>query len=97
MNRAISTFVWTVFTLFIPLTHALQNYTIQSLNQVPFFPLQQNAGLPDQFPMPPCGSFRLEEATIDDMQQAMSDGTLTATQLTLCYIQRVYQTQSYTK
>lgn len=97
MDYAMSTFVWVILTLFLPRIHAQQNCTIKSLNGVPFFPLQQNAGLPDQFPMPPCGSFRLEEATIDDMQQAMSDGSLTATQLTLCYIQRIYQTQSYTK
>lgn len=61
------------------------------------FPLEQNAGTPDLFFMPPCGSFELEEATIDDMQQAMARGDLTSVQLTICYMQRTYQLQGYTK
>lgn len=61
------------------------------------FPLEHNAGTPDLFFMPPCGSFELEEATIDDMQHAMARGDLTSVQLTLCYMQRTYQLQSYTK
>ena len=61
------------------------------------FPLQQNAGTSDMFVMPPCGSFELEEATIDDMQQAMAQGDLTSVQLTICYMQRTFQLQSYTK
>lgn len=66
---------------------------------ISIFPLQQNEGTSDLFPMPPCGdgSFQLEEATIDEMQQAMVRGELTSVQLTLCYMQRVYQLQSYTK
>jgi amidase len=61
------------------------------------FPLQLNNGTPELFPMPPCGSFNLEEATIDQMQQAMEDGTLTSQGLVLCYLQRTYQTQEYIK
>lgn len=97
MCSAISGVLWATFALFATKTNAQQNYTINAPNSVSFFPLRQNEGLPDQFPMPLCGSFQLEEATIDDMQQAMSNGQLTSTQLTLCYIQRIYQTQSYTK
>lgn len=85
---------YVVFASILQVTYAQQNYTV---NQVSFFPLQQNEGLPDLFAMPSCGSFQLEEATIDAMQQAMSTGELTSTQLTLCYIQRIFQTQSYTK
>ncbi|KAF7511729.1 hypothetical protein GJ744_003460 [Endocarpon pusillum] len=59
------------------------------------FPLQENADTPALFPMPPCGHFNLEEATIDQMQQAISNGTLTSQQLALCYMQRTYQTQEY--
>ncbi len=59
------------------------------------FPLQGNADTPGLFPMPPCGSFTLEEATIDQMQQAMRKGTLTSQQLVLCYLQRTYQTEEY--
>ena len=47
--------------------------------------------------MPPCGSFDLEEATIDDMQAAMEAGILTSTQLVVCYMIRTYQTQEYIK
>lgn len=45
--------------------------------------------------MLPCGQFTLEEATIDQMQQAMENGTLTSQQLVLCYMQRTYQTEEY--
>ncbi|KAJ4413434.1 hypothetical protein N0V82_008558 [Gnomoniopsis sp. IMI 355080] len=60
-----------------------------------FFPLEQYAGTPELFPMVPCGTFRLEEATIDQMQQAMTDGTLKSQQLAMCYITRTYQTNAY--
>lgn len=60
------------------------------------FPLEQYAGTADLFPMGPCGgSFRLEEATIDQMQQAMAAGTLTSQQLVACYTARTYQTNPY--
>jgi amidase len=36
------------------------------------FPLQQNAGATELFPMPLCNGFKLEEATIDQMQQALN-------------------------
>lgn len=61
------------------------------------FPLEQNVGVSDLFPMPPCGAFKLEEATIDDMQAAMENGTLTSVQLITCYLARTFQTQSYIK
>lgn len=59
------------------------------------FPLQENVNTPALFPMPTCGHFNLEEATIDQMQQAMRNGTLTSQQLVLCYMQRTYQTEEY--
>ncbi|KAM0269045.1 hypothetical protein ACHAQH_009842 [Verticillium albo-atrum] len=62
------------------------------------FPLLENADSADLFPMGTCGDgFELEEATIDEMQQAMEAGKLTSHQLVLCYLQRTYQTQDYTK
>ncbi|KAK3934228.1 amidase signature enzyme [Diplogelasinospora grovesii] len=68
----------------------------QSFGLTPsLFPLQQNADSADLFPMPPCGSFHLEEATIDQMQEAMQNGTLTSQQLVTCYMLRVYQTDEY--
>ncbi|KAK3345529.1 amidase signature domain-containing protein [Neurospora tetraspora] len=47
------------------------------------------------FPVLPCGSFKLEEATIDDMQAAMNNGTLTSVQLVGCYVRRTFQTDLY--
>lgn len=85
--------IWAV-TIVAQLGLAQQSYSVY---EPTFFPLEQNEGLPDLFPMAPCGSFKLEEATIDQMQQAMSSGELTSVQLTLCYLSRIYQTQSYTK
>ncbi|CCC05824.1 hypothetical protein SMACR_00040 [Sordaria macrospora] len=47
------------------------------------------------FPVLPCGKFKLEEATIDDMQAAMNAGTLTSVQLVGCYVLRTFQTDLY--
>ncbi len=49
------------------------------------------------FPMLPCDGFTLEEATIDQLQDAMSNGRLTSSRLLLCYLQRIYQTDDYIK
>lgn len=89
-----SVLTWAIFAGGIPPIHGQHNYSL-AMNSV--FPLQEDEASPDLFPMPPCGTFVLEEATIDSMQQAMSNGSLTSVQLTLCYISRIYQTQSYTK
>lgn len=88
-----------VLQLMLMAIHGLQG--AQALNAsttlVPasLFPLEQYAGTPVLFPMVPCGTFRLEEATIDQMQQAMTNGTLTSQQLVMCYITRTYQTNTY--
>lgn len=50
-----------------------------------------------QFPMPSCNGLTLEEATIDQLQEALSTGKLTTVTLTLCYLQRIYQTDQYTR
>lgn len=71
-----------------------QNASSTSLTP-PLFPLEQYADSAALFPMPPCGIFRLEEATIDEMQAAMSNGSLTSQQLVACYLVRTYQTNSY--
>ena len=63
----------------------------------PLIPLEQNAGSDDQFPMPECGGFQLEEATVDQMQAAMANGTLTSVQLVTCYMLRAYQTEDFIK
>ena len=59
------------------------------------FPDEMN---PDNlFPMPECNGLVLEEATVDFLQHAMETGQLTSTTIALCYLQRVYQTNGYTK
>ena len=75
--------------------HSPSNYSFSLDYSI--FPLEQNAGTPELFPMPLCNGFKLEEATIDQMQAAMNCGQLTSQQLVLCYMQRMYQTESYIK
>ncbi|KFZ24339.1 hypothetical protein V502_01184 [Pseudogymnoascus sp. VKM F-4520 (FW-2644)] len=48
-----------------------------------------------QFPMPLCHGFKLEEATIDQLQHAMDKGTLSSVKIVMCYLQRIYQTDAY--
>ncbi|KAK7722649.1 hypothetical protein SLS57_004854 [Botryosphaeria dothidea] len=47
--------------------------------------------------MPLCGNVIIEEATIDQLQAYMSQGTLTAVKLAHCYWKRVMQTDDYIK
>ena len=49
------------------------------------------------FPMPACHGISLEEATIDQLQTAMSHGKLTAVDILNCYLARVTQTNSFVK
>ena len=63
----------------------------------PLYPLLENADSSNLFPMASCGTFRLEEATIDEMQTAMQNGTLTSVQLVTCYMDRVRQVDEYIK
>lgn len=49
------------------------------------------------FPMPDCNGVILEEATVDQLQDAMNKGRLTSAKIALCYLQRIYQTDEYTK
>ncbi|EOD50281.1 putative amidase family protein [Neofusicoccum parvum UCRNP2] len=49
----------------------------------------------DVFPMPLCGGFELEEATIDELQDALNSGALTSVEIVLCYLQRIQQTDAY--
>ncbi len=60
-----------------------------------YFPDQRD--VENLFPMPDCNGVVLEEATVDQLQDAMNKGQLTSTQIALCYLQRIYQTNSYTK
>lgn len=49
------------------------------------------------FAMRPCQGFQLEEASVDDLQRLMSNGSLTSVQLLDCYLDRIYQTQPWLK
>ena len=60
-----------------------------------YFPDQRNVD--KLFPMPDCSGVILEEATVDALQDAMSKGHLTSTQIAMCYMQRVHQTNGYIK
>lgn len=89
---------------FVGLTHAqtLLNASGLAAAQVlgqPFpydFPYMDAAPVA-LFPMPSCQGITLEEATIDQLQAAMSNGTLTAVDILNCYLARVSQTNSYIK
>ncbi|CAG8897638.1 unnamed protein product [Penicillium egyptiacum] len=48
-----------------------------------------------QFAMRPCHGFKLEEATVDQIQAELQVGNFTGVQLLECYMDRVYQTQPY--
>ncbi|KAF2469762.1 amidase signature enzyme [Lindgomyces ingoldianus] len=60
-----------------------------------YFPLESNGETAGLFPMPKCGNVTLEEATIDQLQGAMSDGVLTAVDLLRCYMRRIRQVDDY--
>ncbi|KAG8169476.1 hypothetical protein KVR01_000221 [Diaporthe batatas] len=78
--------------------HPTEAQNAPSISLIPsLFPLEQYADSVALFPMPPCGTFGLEEASIDQMQAAMANGSLTSQQLVACYMIRTYQTNSYIK
>jgi amidase len=62
-----------------------------------YFPVLEAGAESDsgQFPMPLCHGFKLEEATIDQLQEAMKDGKLSSKKLVGCYLQRIYYTNFY--
>ncbi|PLB44866.1 alpha-glucosidase [Aspergillus steynii IBT 23096] len=49
------------------------------------------------FPMRLYNGFKLEEASIDDIQEQLAGGNLTSVDLLQCYLERIYQTDSYLK
>ncbi|KAL8736545.1 MAG: hypothetical protein Q9181_002394 [Wetmoreana brouardii] len=51
--------------------------------------------IPNMLLMPPCNGIRIEEATIDELQKHMTNGTLTSVQLVTCYLQRLFQVEEY--
>ncbi|KAF7731705.1 hypothetical protein EC973_008877 [Apophysomyces ossiformis] len=53
------------------------------------------AAAENPFPMPKCNGFKLEEASIDAIQKALSSGKLTSRQLVKCYLDRVDELNPY--
>jgi amidase len=51
----------------------------------------------DLFPMRRCNDFKLEEASIDEIQAQLNSGKLTGAQLLQCYYERIYQVDPYVK
>jgi amidase len=60
-----------------------------------YFPEEASAETPDLFPMPACSGITLEEATIDQLQDAIGKGELTAVGLVGCYLRRILQVDGY--
>ncbi|KAI9796328.1 MAG: hypothetical protein M1835_004319 [Candelina submexicana] len=101
-TSVISLFLSTITPL--TLANALYGQGLQDLatsqvdqNPLPYdFPDQSQPG--DMlFPMKYCYGVKLEESTIDQLQQLMSTGQLTTQQLAGCYIDRVTQVDGYVK
>lgn len=69
----------------------------QTLDQPTGFdvPMQGTAASTGLFPIPQCHDITIEEATIDQLQQHMTEGRLTAQQLAVCYMQRMWQTNQF--
>jgi amidase len=77
-------------------TQAVEAQVLESPYPYYFPVLQAGSGSDSgQFPMPLCHGFKLEEATIDQLQDAMEDGKLSSKKLVGCYLQRIYQTDFY--
>ncbi|KAJ6058979.1 uncharacterized protein N7446_008562 [Penicillium canescens] len=47
------------------------------------------------FAMRRCHGFKLEEATVDEIQERLTNGTFTSVELLACYLDRIHQTQPY--
>ncbi|OCL12004.1 glutamyl-tRNA amidotransferase subunit A [Glonium stellatum] len=60
-----------------------------------YFPPQESTNSPGLFPMPQCHGIALEEASIDQLQDAMGNGLLTSQDIVGCYIQRIRQVDKY--
>ncbi len=82
----------------VALAEAHHDYRHNSFGYTPnLIPLRENAGTENLFPMEDCSGFKLHEATLDEMRDAMRHGSLTSVQLVTCYLVRTYQTQEYIK
>jgi amidase len=95
MTMKLSSGLYAVLSLASWLVYAQSTSPVEG--ESVFFPSLDHVNSTELFPMNRCGTFHLHEATIDQMQQAMKNGTLTSTQLVGCYLERAMQTQEYVK
>lgn len=63
----------------------------------PYYFPQENGSATRLFAMPLCYGVKIEEATIEELQTYLADGSLTSVQLVTCYTQRSFQTAEYIK
>ncbi|KAK0953952.1 hypothetical protein LTR91_023569 [Friedmanniomyces endolithicus] len=56
---------------------------------------QENGSATRLFAMPLCNGVKIEEATTEELQTYLADGSLTSVQLVTCYTQRSFQTAEY--
>lgn len=61
------------------------------------FPEIQDANSSSLFPMEKCKGVSLEEATIDELQYAMSSGKLSSEELVFCFMRRMQQVDQYVR
>lgn len=79
-------------------SHIVEAQVLESPYPYYFPVLEAGAGSDSgQFPMPLCHGFKLEEATIDQLQEAMENGKLSSKKLVGCYLERIYQTDFYVR
>ncbi|EXJ81842.1 hypothetical protein A1O1_07907 [Capronia coronata CBS 617.96] len=71
------------------------NSTQELLDPLPYYYPNEDAAPQALFPMPLCQGVQLEEATIDQLQDAMEHGNLTAYDIVTCYFKRYNQVNGY--
>lgn len=85
------------------LAHPTKNLNNSSTCLAPYSEVADYQAFPDQnaansstlFPMALCRGHQIEEASIDQIQSYLTQGTLTSQQLAFCYMQRIWQIDDY--
>ncbi len=86
----------------LAVTYSNKSHSLLSADPLPnpypfYFPRQGDANSTMLFPMERCGDVVLEEASIDQLQDAMVHGKLNAVKLASCCLRRVLQVGEYIK
>lgn len=103
-RRACNCYIFVLIVCFYTqtaLSVLYDNSELVALEQVgqpfPYVYPDVNAQSSSLFPMRRCQNVTLEEATIDQLQNAMGQGILTAVDVVNCYLERIEQTNGYIK